>query len=54
VQQFPKDRFPTEDVYLPTLQPELRLITCGGEFDPVLGHYRDNVIAFAIATPAGD
>ena len=54
VQKYPKDHFPTEDVYLSTLRPELRLITCGGDFDPALGHYRDNVIAFATATPAAD
>jgi hypothetical protein len=34
-------------VYGPTNEPELRLITCGGAFDPATGHYRDNVIAFA-------
>ena len=38
---------PTEDVYYPTLQPKLRLVTCGGDFDPAAGHYRDNVIVFA-------
>jgi Sortase domain len=47
VEQFPKERFPTDDVYYPTLRPQLRLVTCGGTFDPVSGHYRANVIAFA-------
>jgi hypothetical protein len=47
VEQYPKRRFPTEDVYYPTLSPKLRLVTCGGAFDPAAGHYRDNVIAFA-------
>ena len=47
VEQYPKRRFPTEDVYYPTLQPKLRLVTCGGDFDPAAGHYRDNVIVFA-------
>lgn len=28
-------------------QPELRLVTCGGPFDPSTGHYRDNLVAFA-------
>jgi len=27
--------------------PELRLITCGGTFDPDTGHYLSNVIAYA-------
>jgi Sortase domain len=47
VEQYPKSRFPTADVYYPTLTPRLRLVTCGGSFDPVWGHYRSNVIAFA-------
>jgi hypothetical protein len=47
VERYPKRRFPTEDVYYPTLRPKLRLVTCGGAFDPAAGHYRDNVIVFA-------
>jgi LPXTG-site transpeptidase (sortase) family protein len=47
VEQFDKNEFPTTAVYFPTLQPELRLITCGGDFDPISGHYRDNIIVFA-------
>lgn len=43
----PKTRFPTTDVYFPTLRPVLRLVTCGGSFDESSGHYRDNVIVFA-------
>jgi sortase (surface protein transpeptidase) len=46
-EQFPKSRFPTDDVYYPTLAPELRLVTCGGTFDATAGHYRSNVIVFA-------
>jgi hypothetical protein len=47
VEQYPKRRFPTEDVYYPMLRPKLRLVTCGGVFDPADRHYRDNVIVFA-------
>jgi Sortase domain len=47
VEQHPKTRFPTEAVYLPALRPELRLVTCGGEFDRATGHYRDNVVVYA-------
>lgn len=47
VEQFDKNSFPTKAVYFPTLKPELRLITCGGDFDPISGHYRDNIIVFA-------
>jgi hypothetical protein len=46
-EQHPKTRFPTEAVYLPALRPELRLVTCGGEFDRSTGHYRDNVVVYA-------
>jgi sortase (surface protein transpeptidase) len=46
-EQYDKRRFPTDAVYYPTLAPELRLVTCGGEFDATAGHYRSNVIVFA-------
>jgi Sortase domain len=45
--QYPKDAFPTDEVYYPTLTPALRLVTCGGRFDFSAGHYRSNVIVFA-------
>jgi Sortase domain len=51
VEQYPKRRFPTDDVYYPSLTPRLRLVTCGGEFDRAAGSYRDNVIAFASLSP---
>lgn len=47
--QVPKSRFPTDLVYSPTLQPSLRLVTCGGSFDYAVHHYRDNVIVYADA-----
>jgi sortase (surface protein transpeptidase) len=50
-EQYPKDRFPTDDVYYPTLTPTLRLVTCGGDFDATAGHYRSNVIVFATMQP---
>jgi hypothetical protein len=46
-EQFPKKRFPTDDVYYPTLTPGLRLVTCGGLFDHSIGHYKSNIIVFA-------
>ena len=45
--QYPKKWFPTDQVYYPTLIPELRLVTCGGQFDFSTGHYKSNVIVFA-------
>jgi sortase (surface protein transpeptidase) len=47
VEMYSKDKFPTEAVYGPTPDAELRLITCGGTFDPALGSYLSNVVVFA-------
>ncbi len=49
IEQHPKQQFPTDSVYYPTLQRELRLVTCGGRIDPTTGHYEDNVIVYATA-----
>ncbi|MGZ3144610.1 class F sortase [Lentzea chajnantorensis] len=43
-----KVEFPTAGVYGPTPLSELRLVTCGGEFDRAAGSYRDNVIVEAV------
>ncbi|MBU2664789.1 class F sortase [Actinoplanes bogorensis] len=47
VSRVEKTRFPTDLVYAPSLDPTLRLVTCGGTFDHAAGSYRDNVIAYA-------
>jgi sortase (surface protein transpeptidase) len=47
IARYPKARFPTTEVYGDLPYPGLRLITCGGSFDPGAGHYRDNVVVFA-------
>lgn len=44
---FPKDSFPKATVYGNTGGPELRLITCGGAYDPELGAHVDNIVVFA-------
>jgi len=44
---YPKDHFPTDTVYGPTPDAELRLITCGGAFDSVTRHYLSNIIVYA-------
>lgn len=49
--RYDKERFPTELVYYPTLQSELRLVTCGGTIDPSTGHYRENLVVFAAQAP---
>jgi sortase (surface protein transpeptidase) len=52
VTQVAKTSFPTSAVYGPTRGPELRLVTCGGTFDPATGHYLSNVIAYATEVKA--
>ena len=47
VQTYPKDHFPTQTVYGPTPDAELRLITCGGAFDVATGHYLSNIVVYA-------
>ena len=47
VHTYPKARFPAAGVYGAVPDAQLRLITCGGTFDPATGHYLSNVIAFA-------
>ncbi|MGI8753641.1 MAG: class F sortase [Acidimicrobiales bacterium] len=49
VRQYPKASFPTQAVYGPIPYAGLRLITCGGKFDPASGHYLSNIVAYATA-----
>lgn len=46
---YPKTAFPTSQVYGPTPDSELRLITCGGVFDHSLRSYKDNLVVYAVA-----
>lgn len=46
---YPKKAFPTDEVYGPTPDRQLRLITCGGVFDRTLRSYRDNLVVYAVA-----
>lgn len=47
VEEHPKRAFPTAAVYGPTIEPTLRLITCGGTFDRTARSYQNNVVVFA-------
>jgi hypothetical protein len=49
VERHPKDAFPTDAVYGPTADAQLRLVTCGGDFDRAARSYADNVVVFARA-----
>ncbi|MEV0699022.1 class F sortase [Saccharopolyspora sp. NPDC050389] len=46
VERFAKNRFPTDVVYGDVARPEIRLITCGGDFDETHRSYEDNLIVF--------
>ncbi|WP_211268631.1 sortase domain-containing protein [Actinoplanes subtropicus] len=46
---YPKNAFPTDAVYGPTPDRQLRLITCGGVFNHALRSYRDNLVVYAVA-----
>lgn len=50
VARYAKAAFPTAEVYGTTPDPQLRLITCGGGFDPVTGSYLENVVVYAALT----
>jgi sortase (surface protein transpeptidase) len=47
VDTIPKDSFPTDAVYNDTANPQLRLITCGGDYDRSARSYLSNVIVYA-------
>jgi uncharacterized protein (DUF2461 family) len=47
VEQFGKDKFPTNLVYGNIDHAGLRLITCGGSFNSATGHYEDDLVVFA-------
>ncbi len=49
VRRVDRARFPTADVYGPTPDRTLRLITCGGSYDHLHGRYLDNVLVLALA-----
>lgn len=45
----PKKGFPTDEVFGPTPDAQLRLITCGGPYNRTVGSYVDNTVVFATA-----
>ncbi len=52
-EQASKNRFPTKRVYGHVDRPSLRLITCGGVFNPRTRSYTDNIIVYATLTASG-
>ncbi len=47
VETFEKDNFPSRRVYDDTARPEVRLITCAGDYDHTARDYKDNLVVFA-------
>ncbi|MGW7289321.1 class F sortase [Streptomyces sp. NPDC054847] len=47
IESFSKSDFPNDRVYADTPDPQLRLITCGGEYDKKAKDYKENVVVFA-------
>ncbi|WP_240804257.1 class F sortase [Streptomyces sp. A0592] len=52
VGEYPKAEFPTLEVYKNLDHAGLRLVTCGGDFDPKKHYYDSNVVVFARMTDA--
>ncbi|GGS76803.1 MULTISPECIES: class F sortase [Streptomyces] len=44
---FAKDDFPSSRVYADASRPEVRLITCAGDYDRTVRDYTDNLVVFA-------
>jgi sortase (surface protein transpeptidase) len=53
VRKYLKARFPAAAVYGPVPYPALRLVTCGGNFDPAIGSYLSNVVAYGYEVGPG-
>ncbi|MFE7762242.1 class F sortase [Streptomyces sp. NPDC057438] len=50
VDTFEKDDFPDERVYADASRPEVRLITCAGDYDRTVMDYTENLVVFAHRT----
>jgi hypothetical protein len=47
VEVYLKAAFPTSAVFGPVPGAQLRVVTCGGEFDSQTGHYLSNIVVYA-------
>lgn len=46
--QYAKDELPFDEVFARTGSPVVTLISCGGEFQPSLRSYEDNIVVYAV------
>jgi len=51
IQQYPKQKFPSQAIYGPAAVPTVRLITCYGDFDQAQDSYVDNLVVTAVLKP---
>jgi hypothetical protein len=49
-----KSELPLDRVFARAGSPVVTLITCGGEFNPSIRRYQDNVVAYAVPVPPAD
>jgi hypothetical protein len=54
LRRYAKSALPAATVFSPTVSARLVLITCGGRFDRSRGHYRDNIVVYAVAATAAE
>jgi hypothetical protein len=50
LRQFAKDELPVDELFGRDGEPRVVLITCGGDFNPSLRSYTDNIVAYAVPT----
>ena len=51
LERWPKAAFPTRRVFGRTHVSAVRIVTCSGNFDPLIGHCVDNKIVYAARVP---
>lgn len=51
VARYPKKKLPLNLVYGHTGKAQLRVITCGGDYDKAAKSYKDNIVVFATLAP---
>ena len=54
LKQYNKTELPFDDIFRRTGDPQLVLITCGGDFNPSEDSYEDNVVVFAVPVSAAE
>ncbi len=48
IRAYAKTQLPAAAVFGQQVAPRLVIVTCGGPFDAATGHYRDNIVAYAV------